>query len=155
MMRNLFLWLLLASSTVSAEARLQPFVSDSMTTIESRYSGRAFVVALWSVTCLPCLHELELLASWSDKNPNIPLVLIATDGQTASTGVTQKLKDVGLDQADNWIYADDYVEKLRFNIDPTWRGELPRSYLYSSTTERRAISGALTLEKLQGYFGND
>jgi thiol-disulfide isomerase/thioredoxin len=129
-------------------AQLQPFMSGSLARIESAYRGQPFVVSLWSITCPPCLYELDLLGQWRKENLDIPLVLISTDGQDAAAEVIRKLQEANLATADNWIFADDYVEKLRFQIDPAWHGELPRSYLYMSTGQRQAISGALSLKKL-------
>lgn len=148
-MRHLILWLTLCAWGPATAAPLQPFVADSIADIEARYAGRPFIVALWSLTCPPCLHELELLGEWREANPDKPLVLIATDGEDQTTHIKAKLVEVGLDNADNWNYADTYVEKLRYNIDPNWHGELPRSYLYLPATERRAISGILTNEILE------
>jgi thiol-disulfide isomerase/thioredoxin len=154
--------LLLCLCSLTSAHELQPFAAGSMAEIEARYENRPFVLALWSLTCPPCLHELELLQAWHSANPAVPLVLVATDGQGEADAVRQKLAEVGLTQmtnVENWNFADTYIEKLRFSIDPRWRGELPRSYLYTSTehtsgTERHAISGALTTEVLQNWLSH-
>jgi iron complex outermembrane receptor protein len=44
------------------------------------------------------------------------------------------------------------IERLRFSIDPTWHGELPRSYFYAADDSFKAHSGILTEEKLQEFF---
>ncbi len=152
MMKNFPRWLawfvLMCVCSSAQSAEIQPFVSGSLATIESRYSGQPFIVALWSITCPPCLHELEILGQWHKEHPDIPLVLISTDDINMSADIEQKLRGTGLIGADNWIFADSYVEKLRFQIDPAWRGELPRSYLYRPTGRRQAISGALKVKTL-------
>ena len=29
--------------------------------------------------------------------------------------------------AENWMFTDDFVERLRYEIDPQWHGEIPRT----------------------------
>ena len=31
--------------------------------------------------------------------------------------------------AENWLFSDGFVERLRFEIDPAWQGEIPRTLL--------------------------
>lgn len=144
------LLLLWVSMPVNAET-LRPFDVNSMTKIEEHYSGQPYIVVLWSITCPPCIQELEMLGKWQKKHRDIPLVLIATDSPEESDMVLATLVELELKGADNWLFADAYVEKLRFAIDPGWHGELPRSYLYSPDASRRAISGALTMTTLRQW----
>lgn len=152
MMKNLLIGLMLTLGCSSALANtIQPFVADSMAEIESRYGDSPYIVALWSLSCPPCMHELAMLGEWQKAHPSIPLVLISTDGPEDGPAMEQALIKFDLTNADNWHYADTHVEKLRFKIDPAWRGELPRSYLYSPTMERAAVSGMLTKETLNTW----
>ena len=44
--------------------------------------------------------------------------------------------------AENWTFDDDFVERLRYEIDPQWRGEIPRTLLIArdgSTTVIEAL----------------
>ncbi len=155
-MKNLLLSVLLACTTSSAAGEtlatdLKPFTAPSMEEIESRYREQPFLVALWSVTCQPCMHELTMLGKWRRQNPEIPLVLIATDGLEHSAAIKEKLAQLGLTTVDNWVFAENYVEKLRYNIDPAWHGELPRSYFYSPSSKRIAVSGAITRDQIESW----
>jgi thiol-disulfide isomerase/thioredoxin len=151
--RALVTCLIWAVASWSCAAGLQPFGTDDMRTIERRYNNQQFIVALWSLTCPPCLEELETLARWQDSHPNVPLVLINTDPLENAEAATAKLAEVELEDADNWMFGDSFIEKLRHAVDPNWRGELPRSYLYGKT-ERSAVSGKLTYEQLQAWLKN-
>ena len=37
------------------------------------------------------------------------------------------LEKAGLGTAENWLFGDGFVERLRFEIDPAWQGEIPRT----------------------------
>ena len=155
-MKKLLLSVLLAWATLSAAGEalatdLKPFTAQSMGEIESRYRQQPFLVALWSVTCQPCMHELTMLGEWRRQNPEIPLILIATDGLEHSAAIEEKLAQLGLGMVDNWVFAESYVEKLRYNIDPAWHGELPRSYFYSPSSKRIALSGAITRDQIESW----
>jgi len=36
-----------------------------------------------------------------------------------------------LADAESWIFAEDFVQRLRYEVGSAWHGELPTSYLYS------------------------
>lgn len=129
---------------------LQAFDAGSFDAIREKYRDTAHVVVLWSVTCPPCHGELEMLSRWRDENPRFPVVLIATDGIADSDAVANLLGRFKLTGADNWIFADSYIEKLRYSIDPDWRGELPRSYLVGPESTR-VIKGLLTEDTLREW----
>jgi hypothetical protein len=55
------------------------------------------------------------------------------------------LNDVGSDgiaAAENWTFNDDFVERLRYEIDPRWRGEIPRTLLITRDGSTRQHVGA-------------
>lgn len=140
--RSLVSALVLASGTVAAE-NILPFDTTTFERIKAEYAGKPFLVSLWSIDCPPCLVELDLLGKLVAENPEFPLVLIATDSLDKLEESRFLLEDYGLQDIRSWIFADAFVERLRFTIDPGWYGELPRSYFYSPTHEFEAHSGTL------------
>jgi hypothetical protein len=48
-----------------------------------------------------------------------------------------------LQNTEAWVFADSFVERLRFEVDKQWQGELPRTYLFSDDGEAEAVSGKL------------
>ena len=129
---------------------LQALTADSFKQIKKRYRDTAHVIVLWSATCAPCHGELEMLSQWWEENSEFPVVLIATDGIAESDAVADLLGGFKLTGADNWIFADTYIEKLRYSIDPDWRGELPRSYLVGPESTR-VIKGLLAEDTLRDW----
>jgi hypothetical protein len=61
------------------------------------------------------------------------------------------LQQVALGNEQAWVFADDFVERLRFEIDPKWHGELPRTYLYVATGFH-AFSGKLDPRELERWI---
>lgn len=136
----------------SAFAEVSLFTAESMGEIEARYEGEAFIVALWSLECPPCFKELATLASWQETHPSTKLVLISTDGSALIDEVEMALSRYQFAQAEQWIFADNFTQRLRFSIDESWRGELPRSYLYNPNTTRYSYSGTLMVEQLERWI---
>ncbi|MBI5660271.1 MAG: hypothetical protein HZC43_12180 [Nitrosomonadales bacterium] len=59
-------------------------------------------------------------------------VLIATDSPEQNQEIAQTLQRYRLERAESWVFADSYVERLRFEVDKEWYGELPRTYFFNA-----------------------
>ncbi|MCP4978944.1 MAG: TlpA family protein disulfide reductase [Gammaproteobacteria bacterium] len=140
-----------ASGSISG-VTLKAFQTGSINEISAERKGQSFMVVLWSVHCPPCLMELVQLQQYKNRFSKSSLVLVATDGLQYSDTVQQILYDKQLDQMDNWIFAGPMPERLRFAIDPSWYGELPRTYFYDSAHQRSSHSGALTQSLLKRWL---
>ncbi len=130
-----------------AEQQIKNFTSGSYEQIAKQYQDQPFVMVLWSLDCPPCYKELELLAN-ERKRYDFNLVLISTDGADASIEVATVLMKYKLHDVDNWLFEKSSAQPLRYEIDPLWYGELPRSYLFDKENQRQAISGVLNSSQL-------
>ena len=74
------------------------------------------------------------------------LAMLATDDASASDQVKSILVGNELNKLDNWIFADANAQKLRYEIDPKWYGEVPRTYFVDKNHQRVGVSGALSRE---------
>ncbi len=138
------LLLLLASASIAqASQEPLPFVSGSLETIVSSQQDRPFVLALWSLDCVYCRHDLAMLGRLKAEYPELRLVLVATDTPARRGEIAPALDGVRLGAEESWIFADGFVDRLRHQIDPRWFGELPRTYFYSGDGDRIGISGKL------------
>ena len=144
----------LLAATAAGAGELRVFDADSMRAIEREYAGSPFIVALWATDCPPCRRELALLSSFSADHPEVPVVLIATDPYDNAEAVDEVLESFALPGADTWCFGRAGAERLRYTIDPDWRGEMPRSYLYAEDGERLGISGPISRELLQRWLGH-
>lgn len=128
------------------------FGTDSFAQLKQNFEGQGFVVSLWSIDCLPCRVELDMLAEIKRQDPEFPLLLISTDPISKREEAVYILEEYGLDKIDSWMFADAFVERLRFSIDPNWFGELPRSYFYTDDHRVMGHSGILTRDALNLLF---
>lgn len=152
-MRRLLLAALLAlgSATVAA-GELRPFKADSLPAIQRQFAGRPFILTLWSLTCHHCVKELQTLGRLARTERALPLVIVSTDTPDDAPKLRAALKRHGLDRLDTWVFADAVPERLRYAIDPVWRGELPRSYLFDAAHRREAHSGLLGEAQLKDWL---
>ena len=149
---KLFLFLMLMiSQQVHAES-LKPFVGASKIEIEKAYIGQPMVLAFWSLDCPYCMDELNVVADLVKKHPKIKLVLVNTDGLTASHEVVKALNKMRLPQVyEAWQFAEADEDRLRYSIDKNWYGELPRTYYYENSHQVKAISGSPDLIWLKNW----
>lgn len=117
--------------------------SGGLAQIAKTYQGKPFVAVLWSLECSVCMKELDLLAKVLREHPGMNMVLISTDEASNGGEVSAVLEMHGLAKAESWIFAEDDAQRLRYEIDPSWYGELPRSYFYDAAHKRVSISGAV------------
>lgn len=155
--RHILLLLLLASVAFLAVSpsradNFREFTADSFAQIKAQYQGQEFLLGLWSVDCPPCLAELMFMGELIQLNPDLPYVLISTDPIEERQSAVEFLEDFGLSGMESWMFADSFVERLRFSIDPGWYGELPRSYYFDDRHNRQSHSGIVTRELLESWF---
>lgn len=146
------LLLTVANGAVASQAT-QPFVRGSFKKIVAAHTGKPFIVALWSISCTHCSADLEIFEQMAKKHSNFNLVLISTDSPEANVIIARTLAKyhLGLAEAghkraghiESWVFADTYTERLRFEIDAQWYGELPRTYFFDAKGLPTAVSGVL------------
>jgi hypothetical protein len=156
-LKKLFLNLLcvlLAAFNFSANGQtaLKPFISGSYQQLLATNANNPFMLVVWSVDCSSCLKEMALLSDIQKNNPNIKMIMLATDELSANEQIEQILKQHQLDGIENWVFADENSQKLRFEIDPKWYGELPRTYFFDSAHQRTGISGVMSKEAYEAMF---
>ncbi len=137
----LLLWAWISfAHTAPPEPR--PFGQGSMKEIALAHAGKPFILAFWSLSCVHCKSNLELFGKLLQQHPELSLVLVSTDAPEESAIMATQQK-YGLEKLQTWAFADRFVERLYFEIDRRWRGELPRTYLYDATHQARAVTGKL------------
>jgi thiol-disulfide isomerase/thioredoxin len=149
---RLLMLLLLVSGSGAAGGALREFVPGSYQAILDARQGKPLILLFWSLDCPPCHRELSILGSMVAERPELPLVLVSTDGAGMGREVTALLKEKGLSAVESWLYADDFAQRLRFEVDRNWYGELPRSYLFDGAHNRRATSGVFDEGTLRSWL---
>lgn len=152
MRRLLFIWLLTIAGVASATEGVRPFVLGSMAQIQEEHAGKPFVLFLWSLTCTYCPTELKMLGEFKQQHPDLNLVLIAADTPDDEPEIVSHLADYGLNKVERWVFAEDMPERLRFEIDRRWYGEVPRTYFYDQSHQREAKTGLVGQEYVKSWL---
>jgi thiol-disulfide isomerase/thioredoxin len=135
----------------SAAQELKPFVKGSMKSLFDARQGKPFIVGFWSLSCAHCRDELVLLGELTRKYPKMEVVLVSTDTPEEGEAVVATLKQASLQRAEAWVFADQFADRLHFEVDRKWRGELPRTYLYDAAHNATAFSGKLDPQQLEQW----
>ncbi|MDL1867353.1 TlpA family protein disulfide reductase [Betaproteobacteria bacterium PRO4] len=153
MMRRLLLaGLLVMAGAVSAAESVRPFVSGSMEQIQKAHEGKPFVLFLWSLSCTYCPTELKMLGELKQQYPDLGLVLIASDTPEDEPEIVSHLADYKLNKAEQWGFAEDMPERLRFELDRRWYGEVPRTYFYDQDHQREVKTGLVSQEYFDSWL---
>ena len=139
----------------AAASEPRPFARGSMQQIIAEHPGRPLIINFWSTECAYCQEELALLSRVARSHPDLRLVLVSTDLPQNAPLVAQFLVKRGFDPGQTWLFADEYAERLRYDIDRKWYGELPRTYLIGTRTERKAVSGKISAEQIERWLAEE
>ena len=131
---------LLGSSVALAES--VAFDKGQLTTLKKQNMGKQWLMLLWSVDCPPCFKELAIIQKLKRQHSDLAVVIINTD---ASDEITAERRDIiekfELNNLPNFHFVDGKGDQSRFVIDPSWYGELPRSYFVKSDGKFHGKSG--------------
>ena len=147
-----FVTFLFSASASDAPPQLKPFERGSWQGILRSHAGRPTIVHFWGVTCGPCKVELPLLGEFMRDHSAIDVVTISADLVPDLPDATRTmLEKSGLRSAENWIFSDGFVERLRFEIDPGWQGDIPRTMLISREGTITTIEGSAEMTELERW----
>jgi thiol-disulfide isomerase/thioredoxin len=147
------LGILIASVTMlGAAPALKPFERGTWQSVLKGHAGRPTLVHFWGVTCGPCKVELPLLGQFAKDHPGIDVITISADLVPNLPAATQSMLDkAGLSSTENFIFSDGFVERLRFEIDPAWQGDIPRTMLISRDQTITTIEGSAEMADLEKW----
>ena len=144
---------LAAAQGAETPSELKPFVRGSWQDVLRSHAGRPTLVHFWGVTCGPCNVELPLLGQFMKDHAELDVVMISADLVPNLPGPTRAmLEKAGLGSAENWIFSDGFVERLRFEIDPAWQGEIPRTLLIGRDGTVTTIEGSAEISDLEKWL---
>jgi thiol-disulfide isomerase/thioredoxin len=147
---------LMLAPTMSSSAPvddLHAFVRGSWAQLREAHAGQPLVVHFWGVTCGPCRAEMPEWGQFLKQHPNLPLVMIDADlVPNDATSVKSMLVKSGLGTAENWMFEDDFVERLRYEIDPRWQGDIPRTLLIARNGATTTIDGVADFAKVAAWW---
>ncbi len=143
--------LLMPAPAQDSATQLKPFGRGSWQELMKAHAGRPTIVHFWGVTCGPCKVELPQIGAFMKDNPAIDMVTISADFVPDMPAATRAmLERAGLALAENWIF-DGFADRLRFEIDPTWQGDIPRTLLITREGEMTTIEGSADIADLKQW----
>ncbi len=137
----------------ASESVYKPFIKGSFEQIQQDNKDRPYIIAFWSVTCAYCMKELALFGELMQKYPQVKLITITTDAFLEDETVKQLMATKSLEGTETWVFADNYVERLYFDINPRWRGELPLTYFFDKKGEMLRHMGVVKEGELVEWLG--
>ena len=137
---------------MASAAELRPFDAKSFEKVRASRPGKPFVLAFWSVGCAPCVEELGQWGVLQKKFPDVNIVLVAADPPDTKGIIGALLARHDLRGVETWAFADDFAERVRWSVDRTWRGEVPRTYFFDAAHQPLAHSGRLDLRRAEQWF---
>jgi thiol-disulfide isomerase/thioredoxin len=150
------LFALLLAPTMSASAPsgdLRAFVRGSWNQLREAHAGHPLIVHFWGVTCGPCRAEMPQWGQFLKQHPKLPLVTIDADlVPNDASNVKSMLAQSGLSGSENWMFDDDFVERLRYEIDPRWQGDIPRTLLIARDGSTTTIDGVADFGKVASWW---
>lgn len=143
---------LFAGAAIAQDTPL-PFERGSWQKLRAAHDGKPTVIHFWGLTCAPCLVELPLWGKLSAERPDLRLVMLAADPvQQDSARVNATLAKAGLGGAESWNFADRFYERLRYEIDPAWAGELPRTVMIAADGTITVLPGVADLAQVRAWL---
>lgn len=137
----------------AAAAEPRAFERGSWAKLRAGHAGQPTVVHFWGLTCGPCLVELPHWGKLLAERPDLRLVLIAADPLPQDPErVSDMLKGAGLDRSESWSFTDRFYERLRYEIDPAWAGELPRTALIDAEGKTTVLPGVADLTRVRAWL---
>lgn len=78
--------------------------------------------------------------------------MVATDSPEQKQEIASTLRHYRLGRAESWVFADSFTDRLRFEVDPQWYGELPRTYFFDADGRSTAVSGKIDHDQFEHWI---
>jgi|SRR6185312_4940214 thiol-disulfide isomerase/thioredoxin len=143
----------LASLATAHASDPLPFERGSWAKLRAAHAGQPTIVHFWGLTCGPCLVELPKWGKLLAERKDMRLVLLAADPlpQPPDELIATLDRD-GLGSAESWAFTDRFYERLRYEIDPAWAGELPRTEMIAADGKVTVLPGVADLSKVRAWL---
>jgi thiol-disulfide isomerase/thioredoxin len=128
----------------------QVFSKSVFEAVKHQQLGKRWLMVLWSLDCPACFKELKLIQTLQLEQYGKALNVIfinADDTDEVNIERKQVLVSYEMSKFTNFYFADGQGDLSRYQIDPQWYGELPRSYFVDEQGKFHGKSGLLD-EKL-------
>ena len=145
---------LLASGLIRpARAEMRPFGRGTWKSLLAAHAGQRAIVHFWGITCGPCMAELPTWTGFLKSHPDAPVILIAADpAPQPDDALSGVLRKAGLDGVESWRFDTGFTERLYFEVDPDWQGEMPRTTLLNADARQESWLGLTDFARLGAWL---
>jgi thiol-disulfide isomerase/thioredoxin len=130
----------------------KPYSRGSFADVRKAHANRPLVVHFWSVTCAPCIAELPNWAKIAREKQNVDIVFVNADRNNDRARAENRLDKAGLKEMTHFGFADEFLERLYFEVDHYWRGELPFTALVAADGELVTVIGSIDEPAITGWM---
>lgn len=113
---------------IAADTSIRPFVKGSFQQIQQENKSSPFIITFWSESCVFCMKELKTFGKLLTNYPKIKLISITTDPFLEVETINHILTSKNLAAVEKWVFVDEHVQRLYFDVSRNWRGELPLTF---------------------------
>ncbi len=144
--------LFVAMAAPASGLEFQPYARGTFAELRQAHEGRPLLVHFWSVTCAPCIAELSDWARLAAQKKGLNIVFVNVDGESDRVKAGARLEKAGLAGALHYGFADDFLDRLFFEVDRIWRGELPFTALIDANGRVVTAAGLLDGPEIAGWL---
>lgn len=127
---------------------VRPFVKGSLAELTQERMGTPYVLAFWSMYCAPCIEEMDTWKDLQAQRSDFKIVMVSTDPIEKAEKLRYILDYRGLSDVEVWAFADKMSARVRYDIDPRWRGELPRIHFVDAQGNHDVVIGKVDAERV-------
>jgi len=133
----------------------QPFSLMAFDKLKQQQLGNRWLMVLWSLDCPACFKELKLIQilqlEYKSKSLNV-IFINADDTDEVTFERKRVLSTYEMTNFTNFYFADGQGDISRYQIDPQWYGELPRSYFVDEQGKFHGKSGLLDENLIRSWL---
>ncbi len=141
----------LASLALADNVNLKPYQSGDWSSLVKTANGTPIAIHFWGVTCPACVKEMPLWGNFVKSHQNAKVIFIQVD-DVSPESMQKMLNKAGLEKANNYYVAAPFDDRLRFEIDPKWRGETPTTILIDKNGKVTRKTGLVNFQQLQSQL---
>jgi thiol-disulfide isomerase/thioredoxin len=145
------LFLLMSAFVRADEILLKPYQKGDWSSILNLADGKPLAVHFWGVTCAPCVKEMPQWSKFLLFDKGAKVVFIQVDDVSPEM-IRKMLRQVNLGGANNYYMASNFDERLRYEIDPKWRGETPITIFIDKAGKKEMTVGSVNFQRVNAWF---
>lgn len=111
------------------------------------------IVHFWGVSCAPCLSELPKWGQLARQARDVEVVFVDADPVAEDPArIAAAMAKAGIASSERWVFADRVLERLWFEVDPNWAGEMPFTVFVSRMGDAKSTSGVVNFAIVRAWI---